>query len=319
MELHCLVLWLVVMASVHAMPVNVTNTLCTGEEGDCEMLQLLRQIANNTYELANKQPVPLYSSCEDIRRMWPMSKSGYYQIIKHDKSLDYTYCNMDNACGSEGWISVASLDMTNPEENCPAEFELRSGDGVRACGRKASPSGSCASILFSARGMSYTEVCGRVVGYQYGTTDAVDSKFGSGHNDIDSHYVDGVSLTHGSSPRRHLWTFMSGFTEVMLGSTTCPCNTGSSTVVQDFIGENYYCESGNPSSGFTARFYAEDPLWDGNNCGGKESGCCAAPGIPWFHTKLNYHTTDDVELRVCADQPTRYEDVPVEQYEIFVK
>ena len=50
-----------------------------------------------------------------------------------------------------------------------------------------------------------------------------------------------------------------------------------------------------------------------------EGPCCNVPGIPWFHKILNSPTTDDIELRVCADQDTGDEDVPVSLYEIYIK
>ena len=34
----------------------------------------------------------------------------------------------------------------------------------------------------------------------------------SRHNDINSHYVDGLSLTRGN-PRKHIWTYMAGLKE----------------------------------------------------------------------------------------------------------
>jgi hypothetical protein len=47
-------------------------------------------------------------------------------------------------------------------------------------------------------------------------------------------------------------------------STGCPCNqnTWSSVVVPSFMGENYFCESGNYDSGLST-FY-DEPLWDGD-------------------------------------------------------
>ena len=49
-----------------------------------------------------------------------------------------------------------------------------------------------------------------VVGYQHGTPDPVDHTIGPGHNNINSYYVDGISLTRGS-PRQHIhsWTYRS--------------------------------------------------------------------------------------------------------------
>ena len=130
-------------------------------------------------------------------------------------------------------------------------------------------------------------------------------------------YVDGVSITRGS-PRQHVWTLMSGYSQIGTGSNRCPCNTGSTVQVQSFIGSHYFCESGSPSSPSTT-LYTSDPLWDGQGCGGDEGPCCTAPGLPWFHRDYGSNTTTDyLELRVCSDSSTG-EDSPVSYYEIYVK
>ena len=100
---------------------------------------------------------------------------------------------------------------------------------------------------------------------------------------------------------------------------TCPCNTGSTQQVQSFIGDHYFCESG-VSSQYQSKLHTSDPLWDGEGCGSAETACCTAPGLPWFHRDYgNTTTTDYLELRVCGDEGTANEDVPVGFYEIFVK
>uniref|UniRef100_A0A1X7T4F8 Uncharacterized protein n=1 Tax=Amphimedon queenslandica TaxID=400682 RepID=A0A1X7T4F8_AMPQE len=101
----------------------------------------------------------------------------------------------------------------------------------------------------------------------------------------------------------------------------CPCSTGSrqTSKIQSFVGNDYYCESG-ASNTWTHILYTSDPLWDGQGCGSLETACCNVPGIPWFHRDYgNTTTTDYLELRVCADQKTTDEDVPVAFYEIYVK
>ncbi len=169
-------------------------------------------------------------------------------------------------------------------------------------------------------------MCGRARGYQYNSPDAVDSTIGGvqHHNDINSYYVDGVSVTRGS-PRQHIWTFMGGLKEDNSnanGVYTCPCQTGSkqSNNIQYFINNDYYCESGNPvqPSGFAPVLYTADPLWDGYKCRGLESDCCKS-SLPWFHKQLGVTTNDYIEVRVCADQSTADEDTPIDQLEIFVK
>ena len=218
-----------------------------------------------------------------------------------------------NACGSSGWTRLAYLDMSDSTQNCPSGFSLYQSGGVRACGRPGS-SASCVSVQFPSNGIRYSQICGRVVGYQYGHTDAVDTY----HNDINSWYVEGVSITRGS-PRQHVWTLMAGYTEANAGSNSCPCNNGSTRTVVPFIGDNYFCESGNTASSTSSILYTSDPLWDGSNCRSYEAPCCTAPGLPWFYRSYSSTTTDYIELRVCGDFGAHGEDSPVSFYEIYVK
>ena len=51
----------------------------------------------------------------------------------------------------------------------------------------------------------------------------------------------------------------------------------------------------------------------------EKQGCCQNPNLPWFHKTLDQATSDDIELRVCCDQDTTDEDVPVCLYDIYVK
>ena len=46
--------------------------------------------------------------------------------------------------------------------------------------------------------------------------------------------------------------------------------------------------------------FPEDPLWDGQQCGGVEAPCCTHPNMPWFIKTLNETTTEDIELRTCS-------------------
>ena len=250
-----------------------------------------------------------------------------YLLATANDGTKYVYCNMEELCGSGGgWTRLAYLDMTDSTKNCPPGFKLYQSGGVRACGRATSSVGSCTSVQFPSNGISYSQVCGRVVGYQWGSSDAVYPHHN--HNNINSYYVDGVSITRGF-PRQHVWTLMAGLNEASYynavndGRYNCPCSVGSTqnSTLQSFIGNDYYCESGNPSTDGSLQFilYTSDPLWDGKGCGSLEGNCCTAPGLPWFHKVLSTTTTDYLELRVCADYGTTDEDVPVSLCELYVK
>uniref|UniRef100_A0A1X7TLU9 Fibrinogen C-terminal domain-containing protein n=1 Tax=Amphimedon queenslandica TaxID=400682 RepID=A0A1X7TLU9_AMPQE len=252
-----------------------------------------------------------------LKSRYPSSSSGYYILASTNGSATYTaYCNMGTLCGSGGgWTRLAYLDMTDATQNCPSGFRLYQSGGVRACGRNSS-SGGCVSVKFPSNGISYSQICGRVTGYQYFSPNA----FAVGSNNINSYYVDGVSITRGS-PRQHIWTLANGLTDTYSNEWICPCSTNSSQTVPSFVGNHYFCESGNNASTWTNILYTSDPLWDGQDCGSLESPCCNVPGIPWFHRNYGSNTTIDyIELRVCASGgATNDEDSPVSFYEIYVK
>ena len=170
-------------------------------------------------------------------------------------------------------------------------------------------------MRFNSYNISNSQVCGRVYGYQKGTTSHFQN------SNINSYYVDGISITHGN-PRKHLWTNAAGLQENFIygnGQYECPCATGSTHQTSpSFVGSDYFCESGCPGQVSSSMFYT-DRLWDGEQCGAIEGGCCRAPGLPWFHKTLSIPTSDYIELRICCDQDTNDEDVFVGLYEICVK
>ena len=194
-------------------------------------------------------------------------------------------------CGicSSNWRRVAHIDMTNPTSRCPSGLRevSNSATNQRACGRSVSR--GCSSVIFAAGG-NYTHVCGRVRGYQYYAIEAFNG------GSIDTHYAEGVLITSGS-PRRHLWTYAVGRTETH--RWRCPCSTGgsySSPNIPDFVGTDYYCESGFVSN-YANRIAWEDPLWDGAGCVTPGNRCCWRHG--WFHKQVN-QTSDSIEVRWCA-------------------
>ena len=130
-------------------------------------------------------------------------------------------------------------------------------------------------------GQSYSRVCGRIIAYQFGGPDA--SIIGS-HN-LEGYYVEGVSLTHGAAgSRQHIWTFTAARYEGTSSSATCPCTSADEPwpyEVPEFVGDDYFCESGNPGPGVSSTVYVDDPLWDGEGCG-PTSTCCEFNNPPWF-------------------------------------
>ena len=89
--------------------------------------------------------------------------------------------------------------------------------------------------------IGYTRVCGRIIGYQIGHTNA----FYTQQSNINLDYVDGVSvsLTHGS-PRQHIWTFAAAQSENDTDpESNCPCNMNSGADPMNrpaFVGSDYF-------------------------------------------------------------------------------
>ena len=267
-----------------------------------------------------RRPPPSYipGSCADIKDHWPHSPSGYYTIATSNGDTTTVYCHMEELCNSRGpWTRIAYLNMSDPTHQCPPGFRLYTSNGVRACGRPSGSSGGCqGQIYFSPPSNGYKEVCGKVIGYQYYHINAFIHQ--AGHT-IDSHYVDGVSLTYGTSPRKHIWTFAAGRLDNVASNDNCPCSSGSPQTVPSFVGNDYFCESGCSGSSVSQKLYTSDPLWDGDGCGSLEQDCCNASGLPWFHKVLTSSTTEALEMRICSDEGADGEDIPIASYEIYVK
>ena len=99
-----------------------------------------------------------------------------------------------------------------------------------------------------------------------------------------------------------------------------PCvNRNDVPAPPSFVGSDYYCESGLPiGQHWSGGLYANDPLWDGENCIGEEPPCCTHPNMPWFSKSLGTTTTDDVEVRLCGTQTNADKDTPLNILELYI-
>ena len=221
-------------------------------------------------------------------------------------------------------MRVANLDTTNSSHSCPPGTRLRT-DPRRLCGSGSIGPG-CSSTPFATHGIRYSQVCGKIIGYQYATTDAFgvfDPTERSSNSTVEDNYVDGVSLTHGNNPRVHIWTFAAALDEVgSQPSLNCPCTNvqqaASATPPPNFVGDNYFCDTGSITIAPHNTLHVSDPLWDGAGCG-QTNNCCSLNDPPWFLRQLPSTTTDDIEMRLCHEQHTTDEDSPLEVIEIYVR
>ena len=289
---------------------------CGVQQDDPQLVAALRQVEQHIGPPGCNPP--RNRSCLEILQCFPYVSSGYYQIQTANNLYVQVYCDMEGTnCGGEGgWTMVAYVNMTQAGATCPQGLIQRTVSGLTLCGRNSS---GCDGTMFSTFGLNYSRVCGQIRGYQQGSTDAFASFLQYGST-IDNSFLDGVSITYRNSSRKHIWSYASGLYLNGVKRNSCPCNSNVNTQVPSFIGNDYYCETGNNvESSFTFdTLYSNDPLWDGQQCVGTEAPCCSHPNMPWFIKMLNETTTEDIELRVCGSHGITNEDTPIEVIELFV-
>ena len=272
----------------------------------------VQHFPNGTFQ----NPAP---SCKYIEQGSP---SGYYWVQRRSTGYaSQVYCNMTKqCCGSTGgWMRVADLNMTNPNHNCPQGFRTLTSP-KRMCGRQSGP--GCVSTTFPVHGIQYQNICGRAIGYQDNSPNAFAPYYDNRRITIDGTYLDGISITHGHHPRKHIWSFAAALDEAgtTFPTTRCPCTRVSVSfpgVIPPFVGQDYFCDTGSRST-YQDKIYSDDPLWDGHGCGAGSS-CCRFNSPPWFCKQLSQPTSDDVELRLCADQNVANEDILIELVELYVQ
>ena len=252
------------------------------------------------------------TSCNEIYQLNPTSRGTIGQYyVKIDGVVRRVTCNMKLKCGGleGGWMQVADLDTTR-DEKCPGSWQSITTPRRLCQGNDP----GCSPANFTTMGATYEHICGQVKAYQKGSTDAFDTE----RNAIDGQYVDGISITLGS-PRKHVWTFASGLSDtVSYTSYNCPCATRPGPGAPAFVGNDYYCESGNSGALASAPYYLSDPLWDGKGCD-YLSGCCAEIGKPWFYRKLPIPVGGDFEVRICKDEVQANEDIAIEKLELYIR
>ena len=236
----------------------------------------------------------------------PSSPSGHYWV---STSSTLVYCTMSCGTLTGGWMRVAELDMTNSSHQCPSGLMERIySSNIRTCVRNEA-SGGCTSVELSTANTQFSTVCGRITAYQVGRTDDLRVT----NEDINSAYVDGVSLTHGN-PRQHIWTFAAAG---RMDGICDPCRTQSRPAS---VGNDFFCDSGNPmsKSAGPGTFHSASPLWDGVECVA-DNECCPTDNPPYFLKTLPQPTTDDIEMRVCRNEGRDNEDIAIETVEIYVQ
>ena len=266
-------------------------------------------------DISNEPKLP--PSCKEILARYPATRSGYYLIQPRDGTPNiYLNCDMENErCGNKGWTRVAHMNMSKTSQPCPVGFRLIESP-IRSCGGLPTDIG-CASVKFRTYGISYSQVCGRLRGYQVGVTSA----FGPYVNDLSRPdlVIDGVLISHGKA-QKHIWAYATarkkGNVNLLdLKDRICPCHPQFNGQVPPFIGNDYYCDSGVESDPVEGQFYTT-PLWTGEGCAPPQ--CCSHSEMPWFCKTLPVPTTDYIEIRNCYNDPVGDEDTALDFIELYI-
>jgi hypothetical protein len=309
----CLLIFFTLILSVSvgiiAFPIEI-------EKMRAEIDDLEAMVSDNVLGKCETFPV---RSCTFLPPSFP---SGYYWVVDLNGSAMHVFCEMELSCGgiTGGWTRVTKLDMTNSSHQCPSGLRQQVDSNTRSCVNEFKNPG-CSSTTYEIDHGLYSKMCGKVIAYQFGTTNAFGGTRSQG---INSDYVDGVSITHGY-PRSHIWTFAAALDEGVTqpASSYCPCINTSDAVRRvrppSFVGNNYFCDTGGQYIyHHDHMLYSANPLWDGAKCG-RKSTCCSFNSPPWFHRELSGPTSDDVEMRVCRNEDSQDEDIAIEMVEIYVQ
>ena len=227
--------------------------------------------------------VPAHS-CHAINMFQPSSTSGYYWVRSSSGSSVRVYCDMTTSCGNVtgGLTRVAILNNENRHQLCIDNFMTTNGN--TRCIR-STPMAGCSSIVFPVMNIPYSHICGTVQAFWFGTPEGFTGNQRSSNTTIDGNYVDGISLTYGTSSRTHIWTFIAE------DNQDCPGE------VPGYVGNHYSC------------------LNNEFSCTSSSSLCYS----PFFRL-LQELVTQDIELRLCRDQHRdhNHEGIYLGNLEIYV-
>ena len=325
-----------------------SSLLVTAQLGDSEKSANVSTIAERTnFTITGPKGTKgdrgpeFHTSCKELYKWNLAVPSGYYNITT-PQGVERVYCEMNTAnCGNitGGWMRIARIDAKNETYSC-AKWQLRHTlanpcpsflcPTVSFCTRSQTQTetNGCFSIKFPTFGVPYNKVCGRARGYQYGFTRAFYSYAYARQRTLDDSYVSGLSVTHPDpgkpGKREHIWTFAAGYSKAYgYATVNCPCAQYPGPHPPPFVGDNYFCDSGNPdNSYFKWHVQSGLRLWNSEGCDyGRQDKCCKHRGA-WFTTDVSLvdeKESDYIEMRICRFPPdTRIEDIGVDELEIYI-
>ena len=91
--------------------------------------------------LPGRTPEYPATSCTELAEQEPDIPSGNYWILNSTQSPVQVFCEMGDVFPASlnvtgGWMRVANLNMTDPDQQCPGNLQLSYTNPIRLCGRK---------------------------------------------------------------------------------------------------------------------------------------------------------------------------------------
>ena len=267
----------------------------------------IKNTNNQLQALQNKIKMKLVKESSDHDTSAAISlSSGWYRIKSQDNvTLQIYYSSMAFSCNgmTGGWRRIAYLNVSDPDAaDCPEELLSRTDPS--SCIRSESTPG-CSQVIFVNHGLPYSHICGKINAKQSGIPDgfATYTELRPDKAAIDDNYVDGVSLTYGTDPRKHIWSFAASSVFRTIGHDCDLCDWNRPSFVDV---SQHSCELNEPCTDVAV---CGNLLWNGNQCTGNGT----------FYRQLPQPTSADIEMRVCRDEGSADEDILLTFMEIYVQ
>ena len=170
-------------------------------------------VLNVVHEVqSNKFPLNDYFlySCLEIAKLNYTYLSGKYIVRSPNGVMRSVYCDLNRTFGgnSTGWMRMAKLDV----DNCPVRFSTKIFTNSSIACSVSMHSLMCTKFSAPIYNMKYTQISGRLKGYQKGSLDCFNEMAQLViqrpiNSDISSNYLDFISIT---SNGEHVWSFAAG-------------------------------------------------------------------------------------------------------------